>query len=61
MVDIGVRNVESENQTPKSEPELRFFIVVTDGRGIKVEKNDLTNLEICEMCRRLLAVYGGAE
>lgn len=62
VVDIGVRNVESENQTPpKTEPELRVIIIATDGVGIKVEKNELTGLEVCEMCRRLLVVYGGAE
>jgi hypothetical protein len=50
----------SENQSPKlSPPNFRSVTILTDGDKVSIEKLEVSRLELCEICRRLIKWAGG--
>ena len=60
--DSGAKSVE-DSKTPK--PELvdvskpRLLVIETDGTKVTIQTCQLTDLEICEVARRLIRLVGG--
>lgn len=57
---IGVKNAEKSNGEQK-QLTLRKMVIVTDGNTVEVSELQLSPLEVCEVARRLLKLFGGPE
>jgi len=42
----------------KTEKEIKQIIIITDGKDFKIMKADVSPLEFCEICRRILKALG---
>ncbi len=59
----GGNMTEGEQEQPPivaaEPPKQRQVIIETDGAGVKMVKNEVTPLELKEICRMLLRQLGG--